>query len=231
MRMKDHARKVVTYKAIGSRMRECREKLNLTQDEVAEKLNRPPTNVVSRWENGLAMPPVDDFPEIAKVLHTTVEYLVNGRTFPRDQIASVPSKPQTIELPYYGGVSAGLFSPTSDIEEKVEVSVELLKKVTDRSKCFVLKVNGDSMNRVIPSGFLVVIEPIDPTRYTISPSDILIVRNGGEYTLKRVRKTETTVVLESESFYSGFLSQVYDLENISDMEVIGRVVVAYQHFI
>lgn len=56
------------------RIKELRESLKLTQEDLAKKLNIGRTSV-SMWENGEAMPRADKLPEIAKVLNCSIEDL------------------------------------------------------------------------------------------------------------------------------------------------------------
>ena len=220
------------YREIGARMRECRMTLNMTQDDVARMIGRPLTNSVSRWENGEAMPPVTDFPMIATALQTSVEFLITGNLPFRKKVDKESNQDSnTVKLPYYGGVSAGQFTPPNDIVEEVEIAANLLEGVRDISKCFVLTVNGDSMSRIIPSGNRVIIETLDADKYNLHSRDILLVRNGSEYTLKRLRKTEKTIILEPESHYEGFVPKEYPIDSIPDMEVVGRVIVSYKFFV
>src|SRR5699024_4387007 len=104
-------------------------------------------------------------------------------------------------------------------------------QVANINDCFVLQVNGDSMNKVLPSGSMIVIERLASSSYQWHPKDIVLVRHGSEYTLKRVRKTDKEIVLEPESFYNGFLTQRFGLEDVEDMELVGRVALTYKYFI
>lgn len=56
------------------RIKELRESLKLTQEDLAKKLHIGRTTV-SMWENGEAMPRADKLPEIAKVLNCSIEDL------------------------------------------------------------------------------------------------------------------------------------------------------------
>lgn len=56
------------------RIRELRESANLTQEELACKLGLKRT-AISMWETGEALPRTDKLPEIAKILHCSIEDL------------------------------------------------------------------------------------------------------------------------------------------------------------
>ncbi len=64
-------------KTIGMRIKERRTLLGYTQEELAEKLYIK-KNTISYYENDLVDIKVSVLKEIAKVLNTTVAYLVDG---------------------------------------------------------------------------------------------------------------------------------------------------------
>ena len=64
-------------KTIGMRIKECRRKLGMTQEELAEALFIPKTTV-SAYERDVVDMKMGIIKELAKVLHTTVGYLIDG---------------------------------------------------------------------------------------------------------------------------------------------------------
>lgn len=64
-------------KTIGMRIRECRKKLGMTQEELAGVLYIPKTTV-SAYERDVVDMKMGIIKELAKVLHTTVGYLIDG---------------------------------------------------------------------------------------------------------------------------------------------------------
>ena len=63
---------------IGEMIRQYRERKEITQKDLAEKLTVTP-QAVSRWENGISMPDVDVLPRIADLLHITIDGLLGYR--------------------------------------------------------------------------------------------------------------------------------------------------------
>ena len=58
-------------------IKDKRVSLNMTQDELAEKLNVSRATI-AMWETGKAMPRADKLPELAKILGCTVSDLFDG---------------------------------------------------------------------------------------------------------------------------------------------------------
>ena len=62
---------------IGKFISECRKKNNLTQMQLAEKLNIT-DRAISKWENGNCMPDSGIIPELCKILNITINDLFSG---------------------------------------------------------------------------------------------------------------------------------------------------------
>ena len=62
---------------IGKFIAECRKKKNLTQEQLAEKLNIS-KNAVSKWERGLNMPDISIMQELCSILDISLNELFNG---------------------------------------------------------------------------------------------------------------------------------------------------------
>ena len=68
-----------------------RKESNMTQQELAEKLNVT-AKAISRWETGKGYPDVTILPEIAKVLNVSVNEILNGEHFSKEVTAEVAEK-------------------------------------------------------------------------------------------------------------------------------------------
>jgi transcriptional regulator with XRE-family HTH domain len=63
----------------GKIISECRQKRNMTQLELAEKLNIS-YQAVSSWERGLTMPDISNLSKLAQVLEVTIDYILYNST-------------------------------------------------------------------------------------------------------------------------------------------------------
>lgn len=64
-------------KTIGQRIKECRKKLGMTQQDLADALYIPKTTV-SSYERDVVDMKMGTIKELAKALNTTVGYLIDG---------------------------------------------------------------------------------------------------------------------------------------------------------
>lgn len=70
-------------KMFPTRLKQLRLEKGITQEEMAEKLNVR-RSTYGEYERGKIMPPIDKIESIAKLLHTTPQYLLNWRGSDRE---------------------------------------------------------------------------------------------------------------------------------------------------
>ena len=90
--------------SIGSYIAEKRRALNLTQEQLAEKLGVS-NKTISKWENGRCMPDYSVIQKLCKILHVTLAELMDGedateesvRTYDDEQILDLLRRTQELE--------------------------------------------------------------------------------------------------------------------------------------
>lgn len=121
--------------------------------------------------------------------------------------------------PVYGQISAGI---PNWAEENIEGYLPIdpsLMDIVDPEGCFFLRVNGESMNKVIQNGAYALIRKTD----WVENGEIAVVLvNGFDATLKKFSKQGDLVVLEPMSDDSSFQVQVYDKN--TPIKVIGKYI-------
>lgn len=71
---------------LGSRISQKRKAADMTQEELANKLGVS-SQAVSKWENDVSCPDISLLPTLAKVLSTTVDELLTGKS---DEVRLIP---------------------------------------------------------------------------------------------------------------------------------------------
>ena len=69
----------MSNKTLGEMISSLRKEKNMTQNDLAEKMNVT-DKAVSKWERNLSCPDVNSIPTLAEVLGITVEELLNAQT-------------------------------------------------------------------------------------------------------------------------------------------------------
>ena len=70
-------------KTLGETISSLRKEKNMTQNNLAEKMNVT-DKAVSKWERDLSCPDVNSLPKLAEILGTTVEELLNAQSKKED---------------------------------------------------------------------------------------------------------------------------------------------------
>lgn len=205
------------------RIKEIRLQNKLTKVEMAKKLNVS-EGTIRMWENGSNEPRMGAVENICKTFNLSKNYVLG-----LDEV-EVDNLDNEISIDFYGKVSAGNFEDIPVDEGTLKVPSSIFRNY-DPKNCIGLQVNGDSMNKVLSNGsFVVVVDYRRTQEYTLNSNDILVLRIGNEYTIKKVRKTETKIHLEPMSFSDEFKTNTFDIENSDQIEVIGKVIFNYQIF-
>lgn len=191
---------------IGKRIKEKRKAAGLTQAQVADYFGiRPPS--VSEWEskNG---PSKDKLPALARLLKTSVSYLLTGREMALDHIMPKGGFPETphnlVEVPFDENVnpafvgsrpipiiSAVQAGQLRDMEVPyapgdgfaIEYTTQKLSRWA-----FGLEVEGTSMLPIFQPGDRIIVDPdLSP-----NPGDFVVARNGSnQATFKKYRPRGT----------------------------------------
>ena len=122
-------------------------------------------------------------------------------------------------LPVYGQISAGQPNWVEEcIEGKLPIDPNLMGIINPEEHYF-LRVNGESMNRVVKNGAFALIHKQD----TVENGEIAVVLvNGYDATLKKFTKQGDLVILEPQSDDESFETQVYDKN--TPIKVLGKYV-------
>lgn len=89
---------------------------------------------------------------------------------------------------------------------------------------FLLKVVGESMNKILPNGCYALVDPCEDVEANGKPYAVCV--NGYDATIKRVEKLENGFRLKPDSTDPTFSEQTfnYNEPNTDQINVIGRVV-------
>lgn len=145
---------------IGERIKTMRLKNNLTQDELALRINTT-KQTIHKYENGIITNiPSSKIEAIASTLNTTPEYLM-GWNITEPNVSN-----DNIEFPVIGDVAAGFDKIAIEewIGDKIEVPRSFLKGDNEEDY-FVLKVIGNSMYPLYIEGDKVLIKKQNAVDY------------------------------------------------------------------
>ena len=194
---------------IGQKIKQLRKAHKLTQEELAKILDVKPT-AVSAWELGRNKPLMDKLDMMAHYFGVPISYF-----FEENQIKRSKNHIHFVKLPIVGTISCGNgVIAYEDIEGYEDVPSSWL----NGGEYFFLRAKGDSMiNARIMDGDLLLIRRQDD----VENGDIAAVLIDGEAVLKRVYKTDDTIILQSENpMYKPIILNKNDMK---DVRIIGKL--------
>ncbi|QNR08270.1 helix-turn-helix domain-containing protein [Macrococcoides canis] len=209
----------------ANNLKRLRESRGLTYRELADELNKKydakfSKSTIQRWEETESYPSIKHAAALSHYFDVTLDELSssekeNNTGFIKEKDAEYITS--VIELPVLSKISAGLPIYTEEnIIDYVHVSKEMLKA---GKKHFGLLVDGDSMDKEFRNGDVVIIEKDS----IIENGQIGVVMvNGYNATLKRVRYNGDMVILQPESNNPEHQPQFYNIND--EIRFIGRVV-------
>ena len=84
-------RDIMNQEHIGKFIAECRKEKNMTQSELAEKLNIS-TNAVSKWERGLCLMDMSLLEPLSKILDVSINEILAGEKIDNKRIEEKTNK-------------------------------------------------------------------------------------------------------------------------------------------
>lgn len=198
-------------KSIGERIKEARKSAGLTQLELAKKTDLS-RSYIGDIEKDRYNPSVSTLQLIATATNTPLEDLL-----PSTKTASPTGR--GVRIPVLGRVVAGI--PIEAVEEILDYE-EITPELAATGEFFALKIRGHSMEPRMMEGDVVIVRRQDD----VDSGDVAIVLvNGDEATVKRVKKQEEgiTLIATNTSVYE---PHFYSNKEITELPVriLGRVV-------
>lgn len=128
-------------------------------------------------------------------------------------------KSQFYMCPVYGQISAGMPNWAEEcIEGRLPIDPNLMG-IVDPEECYFLRVNGESMNKVIRNGAYALIRKTD----WVENGEIAVVLvNGFDATLKKFTKNGDVIVLEPMSDDPTIQTQIYTKD--TPIKIIGKYI-------
>lgn len=215
-----------------------RKKHDMEQIELANKLGRKSSSSISEWEKGKYTPKLKTLNEISKIFGVDIDDLMNIDLSLKIPVLEQPTPLVTPKntadiktLPLYGNVAAGAIAEIEGVDvwgvETIDIPSVMLGRYANDVHLFSMYVNGDSMNKVIPNGAIIVAKTLDNCLY--KDGDIVIFSHNEEYSLKTYRPNmiDGFVVFEANSDNPTFKNIPIDhtkLYEADKVNIYGKVI-------
>ena len=198
----------------NERLRDLRKTSGLTQKQLSQDLALG-ESTVSMYEQGSREPDFELLTRIADYFNVDVNYLL-GR-IDAGEFAPVSRIVRAKKIPVYGRIPAG--TPFEAIESSLD-EIDIPAWLARKDNLFGLIVTGDSMNRIVPSGYIAVLQK----RSTLENGEVgAIMVNGNDATLKKFIRLTDYVVLEPLSYNPIHKPLMFGKQD-PDVKVLGKLV-------
>lgn len=184
-----------------------------SQQELADRLETT-QQTIQRYESGARDIKSSVLIKLSATLGVTISYLLGLEN-------AVPSNGDTIDVPLYGAIAAGTPIEMTPVEDTQPIPA----RVHDmHPNAFLLKVEGESMNRILPNGCFALVDPCDEVDFSGAPYAVCV--NGYDATIKRVRRLNNGFELVPDSTDPTYQKQTFNYNEPGTLTitVIGRVV-------
>lgn len=143
----------------------------------------------------------------------------NQYSFDTTKLNSNSISSQYYNCPVYGQISAGQPNWTEECLEGYLPIDPNLMNIVDPEECFFLRVNGESMNKLIRNGAYALIRKQD----IVENGEIAVVLvNGFDATLKKFTRQNDLIILEPMSNDPNFTTQVYAKD--TEIKILGKYI-------
>lgn len=197
----------------------------------AEHIGIPPTTLQSILKRGVGNASIDNVIKICKGLGITIEQLEKMskeevNIIGEDLGAYETKGMSTCEYNYFPtAISAGLPLNVDGIIESETISIPdaVMGKYAGNKNIFITRINGDSMNRVMPDRSLIAVKPVESIRQ-LKDGDIVVFSHDHEYSVKRFHHYDDMVVFRPDSDDIRFSELRLPKNDIDNLQIHGKVV-------
>lgn len=201
---------------IADNIRAIRDKYDLTQRELADVAGVT-ENAVSKWENGYSEPRMGAIERIAACYGLKKSNIIEDGGMSRP----IPTPDGFVEVPLYGSIAAGTPIEMLPIDDTHPIPAGVRDKYPN---AYLLKVCGESMNRILPNGCYALVDPEQTVEHDGKPYAVCV--NGYDATIKRVKRLANGYELVPDSTDPTYQTKLYNynVEGTEEITVMGRIV-------
>lgn len=187
----------------------------------AKEVDLPPTSIYSCLDRGIANTRTELSDKIYRALNIDWDTAKLGDDFRCLKLKGTSVSNDMVDVPLYGAIAAGTPIEMVPVEGSQPVPSEVRRRYPD---AFLLKVEGDSMNKILPNGCYALVDPCATVERNGAPYAVCV--NGYDATIKRVNRLNNGFELVPDSTDPTYCKQVfnYNEPDTQTITVIGEVV-------
>lgn len=196
-------------------IRDLRKKRKMSIDDLAKRVGIA-KSTLSRYESGQRDFPINDIGKYAQALNVSIEYLLGLNKLGTSNDYEYTYIPSAISA----GLPINVDGITNDQVEKISLPDSVMGKWAGKKGIFITKINGDSMDKIIPHGSLIAVKPV--TLNELKDGDMVVFRYNYDYSVKYFYNRDDELVFKPNSYNKDHDEQRY--KPTDNIEIIGKVV-------
>ena len=208
-------------------LKSLREEHHLSQRQLADALGVT-YSTIGMYESGQREPNYETLEIIADFSNVDMNYLL-GKSIIKNSYASELSEipldniifDDYFPLHYWSGLSAGSFEELIEAEPDSVVYVPITFQ-NKKKRLHAFKINGTSMNNVIPDGSIVVSEDNYNNAIKYTDGTIVVAFMDGTATVKRLYSGEDSITLSPDSTDKSHMPIIVPKDK--ELVIIGKVI-------
>ena len=201
-----------------NRLKDLRKELNLSQSVIAESIGIG-LAAYGNYETERRDMSTEIQKKLADYFKVSLDYLMG---FTNERNAEITYRDIKL-IPILGKVPAGNPITEEEINEGNLAIDTTLLKIHNEDDYFALKVKGESMNKIMNPGSVILVHK----QPTAKNNDIVVARllDSNEVTVKRYKYTDNQqfILLQPESTDPNYMTKLVDLQK-DEIEIIGKVI-------
>ena len=204
---------------MGQIIKMLRERNGWTQEQLGEKLGVQKA-AINKYEKGN----VENMKrrmilQLSEIFDVSPSYLLGS-----ENVSTTNIQPNFKYHYFDTPISAGAPDRVDGLThtDTIELPDNLMGKYAGQRDIFITRVNGESMNRIIPDGSLIAVKPVEV--HQIKDGDVIVYSDGGDYSVKRFYKRDNQLIFKPDSKDESFYDYITTIEN-NDLKIHGKVVV------
>lgn len=185
----------------------------MTQRDLASRVGVSAT-AISQWERDENEPKSKHLIEISKVFNISLQFLTG------ESKVQGEAEPACVLIRYYPSVLAagGCGSFVNDEAGDFTPVPKHAIKYKNINNISCVGVAGDSMAPVLLDGSIIA---IDESETLIKDGKMYVFRHDGLLRVKCLKRTPKNLIVQS--YNDSYETEIYDLSDLNDFEVLGRV--------
>ena len=207
---------------ISERIKQLRKQNKWTQQDLANRLHVGKTTV-SNYETGHSDPNIDMINQLSKVFEVSIGNLMGE---PNDTVEMLGQAVTMNKYPYIDDyVSAGSPVTIEGMKDVPNIYVpdELLGSYAGSKRLFFLKVNGESMNKIIPNGSTIGVISYNSINDIKNGDIVVYATEDHSFAVKYFYKEKNKLIFKPSSTYHYYYDKAFDIND--NIRIIGKVVI------